>query len=326
MHDRERRDRERSHRDHDDGSQADRGDHEAQRAKRVEDQHVGPCHPAIASAEARHRVAARLPEQRRDRDQLEAGVAKPVDQAGQGGHRIPPIASAVVQQHDVAVSITCLLEHRCDDLLGARRRVVVRGSPVVGVDLRADDRIAELLGVAQSFQSSGRNGLIIDAVRRSKEPCADAQPALDQPLGEHELELQLRGGHFLEVGVRIGVIADLVSLGVDALEQTRRLIGGEAGHEERGRDVLRPQHVEDAGREARVRAVVEGERDLPRRASSLLDLEGMRVAREVLVDDRSRGGVAADVAPPRLRGSGDLPDVAVAVADDLRNLVGRYVL
>src|SRR5207249_2092924 len=121
-----------------------------------------------------------------------------------------------------------------------------------------------------------------------------------------------------------GVITDLMPLGVDTLEQTRRLVRGEAGYEERGRDVLGAEYVEDAGREARVGAVVEGERDLSGSASPLLDLVGVRVARKVLVDDRSGRRVAADVAPSRLRGPGDLPDVAVA--DDLRNLVGRHVL
>src|SRR2546421_9941294 len=117
------------------------------------------------------------------------------------------------------------------------------------------------------------------------------------------------------------MVADLVTLGVGALEYRRRLVRGDAGHEERRGHVLDTKNVENGRREARVGSVVEGERDLTRRVSLLLDAVGVRICREALLDDRSGGRIAANLAPPGLRGAGDLPDVAVA--DGLRAFAPR---
>jgi hypothetical protein len=92
----------------------------------------------------------------------------------------------------------------------------------------------------------------------------------------------------------------------------RGLVRRDARDEERGRRVLVAEDIENARREARIRPVVEGEGDFPRRPTLLLDAVGMRIAREALLDDRPGCWIVADAAPAALRGAGDLPDVAVA--------------
>src|SRR5882724_5556864 len=121
--------------------------------------------------------------------------------------------------------------------------------------------------------------------------------------------------------MRVRVVADLVAVRVDPLEQARRLVRRETDHEERRLHVLLAKYVENPGREARVGTVVERERDLAGRVTALLDLIGPGIAREALVDDRPRLGIAADLAAAGLRGSSDSPHVSVT--DELWARRGR---
>ncbi len=72
--------------------------------------------------------------------------------------------------------------------LGVLRRILV---PVVGVDLVADDDVAEALDAIDGRGLIVGVGLLIDGVRRPEVERLDAELGGEEALGEVELEVDL---------------------------------------------------------------------------------------------------------------------------------------
>ena len=146
----------------------------------------------------------------------------------------------------------------CDDLLRRLARMLV---PVVGVDLVADDGVAILLNAHDRRGLVVGVGLLVDVVGRAEVERLHAQLAGKEALGELDFEVELAVRDFADVGMRVGVVADLVAFAHHALHQADVLRGLVADHQEGALDALLLQDVEDLRRPLGIGSVVEGERD-----------------------------------------------------------------
>ena len=95
------------------------------------------------------------------------------------------------------------------------RRLARMLVPVVGVDLAADDGEAVLLDAHDGRGLVVGVGLLVDVVGRAEVERLHAQLAGEEPLGELDLEVELARGDFADVGMRLGVVADLVAFAHD---------------------------------------------------------------------------------------------------------------
>ena len=93
--------------------------------------------------------------------------------------------------------------------------------PIVGVDLAADDGEPVLLDAPHRRGLVVGVGLLVDIVGRAEVERLHAQLALEQALGEVDLQIELARGDFADVGMRIGVVPDLVAFADDALHEAR---------------------------------------------------------------------------------------------------------
>ena len=236
------------------------------------------------------------------------------------------VAAAVVHEDDGALHPRLglreldLAEDAVDDLLWR----LARGfAPVVGVDLVADDGVAELLDVLDGSGLIVGVGLLIDGVGRTEVDGLDAELGGEEALGEIELKVDGALGDFADVGVREGVVADLVAFAVDPLHGGDVVFGLLADHEEGSDDVVLLEDVEDLRRPGRVGTVVKAEGDLFGVIAVLRDGVGQGVLVHRLGDDgevlRGDGGVVVhrDGAMAVLGRAGDAEDVAVAFGVDV---------
>ena len=139
------------------------------------------------------------------------------------------LAAAIVEEHDVAVF--GLAHDVVDDFLRGNLPAAGKLLPIVRVDFLADDQIAHVLRDRKLRDFFGVFRLMIDAVGRAEQNGFHADGAFDQALREVELPANLRFGDFVEIRMRVGVIADLVAFGVFALEDFGILAGLHADHE-----------------------------------------------------------------------------------------------
>src|ERR1700722_17799628 len=118
--------------------------------------------------------------------------------------------------------------------------------------------------------------------------------------------------------MRVGVITDFVPLRIFALQQAEVLIRIAANDEECCGGVFAFQDVENLRRILGIGAVVEAERQFfAGRSSQLLDAIGERNADITLVHDGVGGGIEAKRALALLRGSGNVPDIAIAFENEV---------
>ncbi len=68
--------------------------------------------------------------------------------------------------------------------------------PVIGVDLAADDGVSVLLDALDGGGLVVGVGLLVDVVRRAEVERLNAELAGEKPLGELDLQIQLRGWRF----------------------------------------------------------------------------------------------------------------------------------
>ena len=174
--------------------------------------------------ERRHYFGARLAHQLGDGNDLYPRARSASMSFGQSVDGRLAIAAAVVQQDDGAAHpglvfiVVDLLEDAVDDLLRGLAGVLV---PVVGVDLVADDDVAELLDAVGGRGLVVGVRLLIDGVGRPEVERLHAELGGEQALGEVELQIDAGAGDFADVGMGEGVVADLVAFAVDALHECR---------------------------------------------------------------------------------------------------------
>lgn len=111
---------------------------------------------------------------------------------------------------------------------------------------------------ARNAQCSGASR----AIRRTKKADGLAGDLGEYVGGARELDADAGGGGAREIGMAPCVVADQVASVGDAACESRLGLGESANHEKRGANVVLSECVEEARRPGRVRAVVEGEREL----------------------------------------------------------------
>ncbi len=139
---------------------------------------------------------------------------------------------------------------------------------------------------------------------------------LDQPLGRVQLEPGLAVREAGEIGVGVAVIAELVALGDDPLEQALLAQHRVADHEEGGGDAPVPEHVENGRSPVRIGTVVEGEGDEAGPVAGPLHDIGRGEAVVALLPDQA-GGVGADRPVAERRRRRDPQDLAIALDVDI---------
>ena len=165
--------------------------------------------------------------------------------------------------------------------------------------------------------SLGRGRLGIAEERRPEEPHRPPGQRLDQPLRGVELEACDLGRRFAEIRVGEGVIADLVALGEDALDEAGICLAVLADDEERRLDALLLQDVEDLRRPLGARAIVERQRHLVRHPAGAADDIGGRDLRERLRRDETMRLVGLERAGAIRRLGGDIEDLALTFDVDV---------
>ena len=128
--------------------------------------------------------------------------------------------------------------------------ILAHAPPILAVQRPEHDLEVHLLG---SFQGD----VIERTVRRAQEAGLDAQGA-QKALHPADLLALGRQVEMAQIGMGIGMDADLVTFVMDALHEVGMALGVPPQHEERGRDVVRGQDVENLRRIGR-RAVIEAQ-------------------------------------------------------------------
>ena len=236
--------------------------------------------------------------------------AQGVNQHGQRGHGGRAVAAAVVEQDDGAAKLRLdlhglqLVEDGLGDLGRRLARMLI---PVVGVHLAADDGVSVLLDALDRSGLVVGVRLLVDVVGRAEVERLDAQLAGEEPLRELEFEVKLAVGDFADVGMGVGVVADLMALAHHALHQADILLRLVADQHERALDALVAENIENLRRPLGIGSVVEGERDLVGVIAVLLDGVSARINVHVLVGDEllaRRSGSSVSTSMVRLPGWG----------------------
>ena len=126
--------------------------------------------------------------------------------------------------------------------------IFAHAPPVLAVQRPEHDLEIHLLGGLQ-------RDVVERTVRRTQETGLDAQGA-QKALHPADLLALGRQVEMAQIGMGIGMDADLVAFVMDALHEIRPALGIPSQHEESGRDIVRGQDVEDLRRIGR-RAVIE---------------------------------------------------------------------
>src|SRR5438552_2981222 len=148
-----------------------------------------------------------------------------------------------------------------------------RPLPVFAVDVEADGQITAILRVpCRQYLVRGRRFGVAEE-RRPEELQGAPGERFEQSLRRVQLEQGPRLVDRGEIGMRVGVAADLVALADHALEQAALGEGILADNEEGRVNLLLLEDVEDMRCPARVRTVVEGQRDLTRAIACSSDCE-----------------------------------------------------
>ena len=265
-------------------------DNEAQCGEQAE---VNARRQLVTRTDRRHRGVARQTGERRDGDEVIARCAQPLDDDGQRRNRLSAIAPAIVQQDDVAAAIRLGIivagrgragdagDRRIDDLLYA-------GSlPVARIDVQADRHIAAVLRLQHRPQFVRGRRLCVAEIGRAEQPQRPAGERLEQSLVGIQLEQHLPRRRRRQIGVSIGVAADLMPFQDHAL-QKRSLRQRILADDEEGPGRMFPlQHVEDLGRPLGVGTVVEGQREQLLMVAGAIHLQRGRQAIEAHVGDRA---------------------------------------
>src|SRR6476659_3935690 len=89
-------------------------------------------------------------------------------------------------------------------------------APVVRIDAVADSDVTQILRGLQGTHLVGSVWFLIDRIGRTEQYRAHSQAAREEILGQVELEPHVASRDFADVGMREGVVADLVAFVVNA--------------------------------------------------------------------------------------------------------------
>ena len=157
---------------------------------------------------------------------------------------------------DRRVGIGDLLDHAVDDGVGWRMQ------PVVWIDMQADGHVAHGLRDPDRHDLIARRRLCVAEKRSPEQPHRPSRQRLEQPLVGVDLERHEAVRQIPEIGMGVGVIADIVALGEDPSHEIGIGLRVLADDEEARANVLLLQDIENLRRPVRIGTVVEGECEL----------------------------------------------------------------
>ncbi len=165
-------------------------------------------------------------------------------------------------------------------------------------------------------------GLFVDVVGRTEIERLHVELAGEEALGELDLEIERLRRDFADVGMGVGVIANLVALAHEPLHQADVLGGLCAYEKECPFHIFLLEDVEDLRRPLRVGSVVEGNGNFVGMIAVVLHRVVARIDIHVLVDDELLArigliGIDGHGALAGLRQSRNAHDVALALDVDV---------
>src|ERR1700722_12551270 len=265
-----------------------------------ESQAIESSEPEVTGWKRRHHIAAGLVEQLVDGGNLVSASADSLDDHRQGAHGLGAIASAIVHQNNVAaVQIIGAARRQMLQHIGGNLfcRLATRDiGPIVGVDAIADRDVAFFLREFERAYLIGGVRFLVDGVRRAKQCGANSHQAGEKALGEIELQPHVSGRNIAHVGMRERVIPDGVAFFINALDQTRKLIGLNANQKKRSRRVLTFQDVQNLRGPIWIGTVVEGQDDFIGAVAVAGDSIRLRRVLEILVGNLFAVGIDREIA------------------------------
>src|SRR5882762_8695285 len=297
-----------------DAEDEDDANEETKVLKNRENESVGASFKLFFRGERQHHLRARFSDQVRNGNELVALCAKRVDNLRQRGKGLAAVAAAVVQKNNIAFVL--LLEDAVNNFFSGDRLAVPK-APVIRIDALADNQVSELLGIGKLGHFLGIFRLVIDAVRRAEENRLYSERAFNQALRQIQLPADFRARNVVELWMREGVISNFVAFGVLALENIRPLVGHVADHEEYSGYVLLLQNVQNLRGPLRIGTIIKGKGDFFICGAELVDVEGERDDVVGFVGEKVRCCVVFEGAPAVLGSVGNMPEVAVALEDQV---------
>ena len=237
--------------------------------------------------------------QLRYRHELVALRPQLIDEARQHRYCLGTIASGIVEQDHRSSRVRILRMNRRDD--AANHYVCARQLPVNGVDANADRHVTEVLRDLNGFDFGFRCRRRISEIRWPEHTQRAPGQRLKKALRRVQLERYRGIRRIGEIGMRECVISYLVAFRENALHKARIGFRIAADDEERRRDVLRLQDIEDFRRVFRIRTIVEGERKLGLAVARLTNDERRRQLRIGFIIDVASILVDFDAARSRRR-------------------------
>ena len=174
-----------------------------------------------------------------------------------------------------------LLFHSLEDHVGARAR------PILGIDVLEHDEVTEFLRQVQRHQLAHFRRTGVCGVGWPKQRRRTARDRLDKKLRRIELEPDVLGPADRQVRMVVGVVPDLVAFRDNSPDEVRIFFRVCANEEKSGLHICFFQDVENLRSPFGVGPIIEGNRDLMRRARALM------IKRGELRKLRIRGGEIA---------------------------------
>ena len=204
-----------------------------------------------------------------------------------------------------------LVERALHDLVHTRQL------PVDRIDMLADGDIAEVLRHFDRQDFVGIGGFGVAQIGRAEQAHGMSGQRFQQALRRIHFQRHGFGRNVGQVGVGVGMAADVVAVFEDALDNPRIGFRIRIDEEECAGNVFLLEDVENLRRPFRIRPVVESERDFLFRRAELLDHIAGRQFGIGLVVDVAEFLVALECPRAGLRMRNDLENLAFALIVDI---------
>ncbi len=175
-----------------------------------------------------HHLGGGHAHERRDGDDGVASRAQGVNEVGKSGDSDRAIAATIVHEYDGAAKLRLclhgiqLVEHELGNLF---RGPAIALIPVVGVDLVANHGEAKLLYPHDGCSLVIGLGLFVDIVGRTEIKRLHTELAGEESFCQLHLKVESIKRNFADVGMEVGVIADLVAFTLHALHAAQYFPG-----------------------------------------------------------------------------------------------------
>src|SRR2546423_760667 len=181
----------------------------------------------------------------------------------------------------------------------------------MGVYFLPHDHVAHILSYRELRDFFRIFRLMIDSIGRTEERRFHAQDALDQPLRQIQLPMNLSPRDFVKGGVRVRVIPDLVAFGVFALHNFRPTTAVRPYHEKRSGSLLFSEDTENSRSPLWIGSIVKRDGNLAVCRTDLIDAIGEWIGFVFFRSEQIASRVVGKAAPALLGRVRKTPDVTI---------------